>query len=893
MSNLFREALISIPAATLLVLVAVSPAESLTAQTAPPPANDAIARPDPTADQGVRKLSRREQKDRIANLDQKYRDFLRDVEPIMLPTELNTFLLMESDAQRDVYIEDFWARRDPDPRTAYNEFREKYAENLAQARSEFKNMVSDRSRILLSRGAPDNRIKATCDLLVPLEIWYYSNLADYGRNAHILFYQPRGVGDFRLWQPRGQGNEDLAELISNDEMAQANFNNAAAVAAVFQSQAGGGTQGTGLTRSRGMSRIEFECPRDGETILDAVYGTQMNRMQVHRLFNPPEVDTEDVNRILRTAVLVNPNAPVLEAELTAAYPGKRGARTSVELTLLVGSAALTPIDINGTRFYNIDVTGEVLKDDKLFESYRYRYNFPADDASPQLPITIERFLRPADYKSRIKVTDVNSGAEGIVETELVVPQIQDSVERAALKAEGNRTIRMLQEDVERGDTRLRIVPLSTDLLTGLQHIETILTGDVQAVEFYLDGKRVMIKRTPPYSLDLDLGRVPQPRTIKAVGLDGDGEVITGDEIIVNQGADPFRVRIVSPRIAPKISGRVRVELDAQVPDGKQIESLDLYLNETKLASLFEPPWVQTINVPADLGIAYIRAVATMKDSDVPAAEDVVFINSPEFLQEVDVHLIELPTTVLSGNKLVHDLGQDAFKVFDQGQPVKIAKFDHVDNMSLSLGVAVDSSGSMRPKMLEAQKAGAQFFKDILKPGDKAFVTAFDSEPVLVQKWTPSLADLSAGLGSLRAEDFTALYDAIVYSLYNFQGVKGQKALIVISDGRDTSSRFTLDQALEYSRRTAVPIYGIGIGIRTTDVEARFKFGRFAAETGGNTYYIENASDLVKIYQEIQRELRSQYVLGFYPPPDAKTTQWREVRVEVAGGKAKTIKGYYP
>ncbi|HUF17078.1 MAG TPA: hypothetical protein VMS12_03420, partial [Thermoanaerobaculia bacterium] len=127
----------------------------------------------------------------------------------------------------------------------------------------------------------------------------------------------------------------------------------------------------------------------------------------------------------------------------------------------------------------------------------------------------------------------------------------------------------------------------------------------------------------------------------------------------------------------------------------------------------------------------------------------------------------------------------------------------------------------------------------------------------------------------------------------FQGIKGQKALIVISDGRDTASRFSLDQALEYSRRTAVPIYGIGIGIRTSDMEARYKFGRFASETGGSTYYIENASDLSRIYDEIQRELRSQYVLGFYPPPGAKTTEWREVRVEVAGGRARTIKGYYP
>ena len=874
-----------------LALVLLAPPEIATAQQTSQPAT---SRPgvDPTDDPGVEKLSRRERKDRIAKLDQKYRDFLRDVEPIMIPAELNNFLAMESDAQRDAYIEDFWRRRDPDPRTAYNEFRDSYTSNLDFVRNEFKNMVSDRSRVMLTRGQPDARLKVDCRLLVPLEIWVWGRLEGFGQNAHVLFYQARHGGDFRLWQPRGLGDEDLAELISADEMARNNHNNTQAVTAVFRSQGGGGAQGTGLN-SRGMSRIHWECPKDADPILNAVYGAQLNRMQIGKLFSPPEVNAEDVDRILRASVLANPNAPKLEAELTAAYPGKRGARTSVELTLLVASADLEAIDVDGTRFYNIDVTGEVLKDEKLFENYRYRYNIPADGASPKLPITIERFLRPADYKSRVKITDVNSGAETVIETELDVPQIQESAERASLRAEGTRTIRMLQEDVERGDTRLRIVPLSTDLLTGLQHIETILSGDVAAVEFYLDGKKVMVKRAPPYSLDLDLGRVPQPRTIKAVGLDASGEIITGDEIIVNQGADPFRVRIVSPRIAPKISGSVRVEMDTQVPEGRKIASVDLYLNETKLASLYEAPWVQTINVPDDLGIAYIRAVASLKDSEVPPAEDVVFINSPEFLQEVDVHLIELPTTVLNGNKLVNDLGQNAFTVFDQGEPVKIAKFDHVDNMALSIGIAVDSSGSMRPKMLEAQKAGAQFFKDILKPGDKAFVTAFDREPVLVQKWTPSLADLTAGLGSLRAEDNTALYDAIVYSLYNFQGVKGQKALVVISDGRDTASRFTLDQAIEYARRTAVPIYGIGIGIRKSDVEARFKFSRFASETGGTTFYIDSAADMPKIYEEIQRELRSQYVLGFYPPQGVDKTEWREVRVEVDGGKARTIRGYYP
>ena len=82
--------------------------------------------------------------------------------------------------------------------------------------------------------------------------------------------------------------------------------------------------------------------------------------------------------------------------------------------------------------------------------------------------------------------------------------------------------------------------------------------------------------------------------------------------------------------------------------------------------------------------------------------------------------------------------------------------------------------------------------------------------------------MNAGLAKLRAEESTALYDAVVYSLYNFLGVKGQRALVLVTDGKDTSSKFSFDQAIEYARRAAVPIYAIGIGIRMSEVDTRYK-----------------------------------------------------------------------
>src|SRR6185436_10888155 len=309
---------------------------------------------------------------------------------------------------------------------------------------------------------------------------------------------------------------------------------------------------------------------------------------------------------------------------------------------------------------------------------------------------------------------------------------------------------------------------------------------IRSVEFWLDGKRVATRRAPPYTLDFDFGTVPKPRRVRAVALDSHGAVITGDEVVVNTGTDPFRVRIVSPRLAPKLSGPTRVEVEVRVPEGKQLESLDLYWNEQRVSTMYDPPFVQTVNIPSTDGVGYLRAVATMKDAeDVDPVEDVVMVNTPDFMTEINVHLVELPTTVLRDGKPVNDLVEGAFKVLDEGKPVKLAKFEHVKDLSLSLGMAVDTSGSMDAKMEQARAAGAAFFQNVMRKGDKAFIVAFDSQPHVVQKWSAELTELNSGLAKLRPEESTALYDAVVYSLYNFQNVKGQKALILLTDGKDT------------------------------------------------------------------------------------------------------------
>ena len=806
-------------------------------------------------------LSRRERKERMAKLAEQHRQFLMEVEPIIQPFERDAFLKLETEAQRDAFIEDFWRRRDIAAGTTNHAARREYYARIDFVKTNFEGISSDRGRMYLVRGQPLAMIDAKClQYFQPLQIWNYGYIEKFGHDVRLLFYLPRGQNHYKLWNPFGEG---LAVLKSDDITAK--------------------------NTAWSPTDIVMFC-KEGEAIIGAIARMQNEQFKVFDLYTPPPANEEDVGRILRSAVLVDEKAPKLTgAELKVAYPSAEGAKTDAQLTIMIPRAQLKTTTVGGVSVYTIDIVGEVLKGDAMWEKYRYRFDFPGDIKDEKLPIVIDRLLRPNTYRARVKITDAASNAQAIVESDLVVPEL------APVKTAESQTLDVIREDLQSSRASLRIVPLTESVMSGLQTIQTIVSGSgIKSVEFWLDGKKVATRRAPPYTLDLDFGTVPRSRKIRAVALDAHDQIITGDEVVVNTGTDPFRVRIASPRVAPKVSGPTRVEVEVKVPEGKELAQIELYYNEQRIATMYDAPFVQNVNIPATDGVGYLRAVAMMKDPESDPVEDVVMVNTPDFMTEIDVHLVELPTTVTRDGKPVNDLAQEAFKVLDEGQPVKLAKFEHVKDLPLSIGMAVDTSGSMDAKMPETRTAGSAFFQNVMRKGDKAFVVAFDSSPHIVQKWSADLTELNTGLAKLRPEESTALYDAIVYSLYNFLGVKGQKALVLLTDGKDTVSKFTYEQALEYAQRAAVPIYTVGIGIRGTEKDVRGKLNRLCAETGGTPYYIDNANELTKIYTDIQNELRSQYVLGFYPAADVKSgSKWREVTVQVADGKVKTIRGYYP
>jgi Ca-activated chloride channel homolog len=133
---------------------------------------------------------------------------------------------------------------------------------------------------------------------------------------------------------------------------------------------------------------------------------------------------------------------------------------------------------------------------------------------------------------------------------------------------------------------------------------------------------------------------------------------------------------------------------------------------------------------------------------------------------------------------------------------------------------------------------------------------------------------------------------VVTSLYYFRGVRGQRALVLLSDGDDTASHTPYRNALEYARRSGVAIYAIGLGVSPLSADIRTKLTRLSNETGGRAFFIEKAGQLVGVYAEIEKELRSRYYLAYTPGGGGEGFRAVEVRVR-NGLKARTIRGYYP
>lgn len=817
-----------------------------------------------------------------AELSPRHKQWLEDVALLISTPESDAFLALKQDYQRDAFIRRFWQVRDPYPETARNELENRWKERSEIARERYGNLTEDRAKMMLWNGIPGKVEEYRCpEAMLPIEVWSYTSTELIHGFFNIVFYQPTGGvrGAYRLWYP----NEGPSRLLS------------LSAAAIPPSQLGN----PGDTESAAARAIS-SCPR-GDSIITALSQSIDWSQAETKLSLVPKPGDEWLKSFLSRSTDLPEGAGLLPAKLDLAFPARRQSRTIVQGQLAVAKADVGLAKVGDRASYDFVVDGEVLREGELFDQFRYRFTLPETDArGADIPLVFERTLRPGLYRLIVRVQDAGGKRYFRDERDLAVPGVPDAANPAALASApnpaGDPRLAEANAAIPAGEQTVRILPPSPGLKTGTARVEAITTGEgIAKLTFELNGRPILAKARPPWSVDLPLGSQPRAHSLKVRALDAQGAQLASDEILLNAGPHRFSVRLVEPQPGKTYNASLRAQAEVDVPQGDELERVEMFLDETRVATLYQRPFVQPILLPEGNQVSYVRAVAYLRDGN--SAEDTVLINAPESA-EVDVDFVELYTSVLDRKgRPVDGLEKKDFKITEDGAEQTIARFEKVTDLPIYAGILLDTSGSMSEELDDAVKGALRFFETVITPKDRAMVLTFSDKPVVAVPFTNDKEVLAGGLANLVAEGNTALYDTLIQALFDFGGLRGKRAILLLSDGRDEGSHYTYADALEYAKRSGVAIYSVGIHLSTKDADVRMKLTQLAEQTGGHFFFVDKASELDGVYQSIEEEVRTQYLLAYQSTQSGNGARekFRQVQIKLqkSGLEAKSIPGYYP
>jgi Ca-activated chloride channel family protein len=312
--------------------------------------------------------------------------------------------------------------------------------------------------------------------------------------------------------------------------------------------------------------------------------------------------------------------------------------------------------------------------------------------------------------------------------------------------------------------------------------------------------------------------------------------------------------------------------------------------------------------PLDNAHVPLPATATPETGEPAGAEapaetgpDALKIHPGERLR-MNVDLVLIPVTVTDPmNRLVTGLDQEDFQIFEKSVQQKIRSFA-CEDAPVSIGIVFDLSGSMNSKLNRARESILQLIKTA-NPQDEFFVVGFNDRPELIEDFTNSAEDIEARLATVRSGHRTALLDAIYFGMVKMREARHErKALLIVSDGGDNNSRYTVGEVRAQVRESDIEIYSIGIfDPYAATPEERMgpqMLSDLSEQTGGRLFRVDDLAEMGDIAEKISNELRNQYIIGYRPRDLTRDGKWRKVKVKVnppAGLPPLTVHartGYY-
>jgi Ca-activated chloride channel homolog len=252
-------------------------------------------------------------------------------------------------------------------------------------------------------------------------------------------------------------------------------------------------------------------------------------------------------------------------------------------------------------------------------------------------------------------------------------------------------------------------------------------------------------------------------------------------------------------------------------------------------------------------------------------------------------------------RFITDLGKDDFDIVENKKQQTIQEFTAESDLPLRLAVLVDTSNSVRTEFKFEQEAAIRFMQSVLRPNaDRMMLVGFDSTVALISDLTNDMRALEKGIRSMRPGGGTSVYDAIYFAakdklMLDQPRDKFRRALILISDGDDTESRYTRDQALEMAQKADVVIYAISTNTKRDDQDGDKVLKYLTEETGGQAFFPFKVEDLDQSFENIANELRHQYNIFYRPEPLKTDGLYHPVQVRTKSRKDVVVrarKGYY-
>lgn len=453
---------------------------------------------------------------------------------------------------------------------------------------------------------------------------------------------------------------------------------------------------------------------------------------------------------------------------------------------------------------------------------------------------------------------------------------------------------------------VRIVPPRRgygELLAGPVEVRAlVLDPFVRTVEFFLDGKSVKRATREPFKARILLHDPPREQTLE-VRAYGDRRASYGsDRTVLNRLDSPFEVRIaeVQPHGAGGDSA-FRVSASVSLPRAAALESVEFYRSRELVASFDDPDQGTNHDAPRTIPLHALIEDASAGDfvrvkarlTNGRELEDAELLQAAEHSSEIDVQLVQLQVLVVDRDgHPVSDLEPEDFEIRENGKWRRAENVHTSRDVPLVLGIAIDSSESMRLVWRRLRVVLETFLQGTLDPHDRAFLVDFDDTVRLLQPLTGNQSQLKARLNRLLAHGGTALNDGLLFALLQYRSEPGRRALVVVTDGNDRNSRSKATQVIEFAEQVGVPIYVISLGWS----DPRDKLvRRLSRRTGGRLFRVHPgqprallATEMQHVFDRIDEDLRHQHVLTYYSSRPRGVRIEPEVRISRRGLRVKSI-----